>query len=484
MSEPDDVKSPLMQGLGLPGPSINKTPEDDDKPRVSLPRLAGSFSWAVASNALTQSEARRLLPGNASVVVGVVSAVGSLATLLGVVTNTLGDGRAASRWGGRRPFILLAAVAIAASCACWVVGDRASSFALVAASYVCIWAAVGVGSSALQALIPDTLPSSQHGTAGSVIGLLQVLGLGVCFGMVSAGVPVWTTITVMGAVNAVSAVPTLLCSNERCSPRSAKEGGAGLGLGASEALKGFLFSPREHIDWVLYLLQHVALSTATGYAAYVQFWLADTLELANPERLSGMVGVVVIAVAVAVGLPVGFLSDRYGRKAFLVASTLIMTASLVVWAFAESEALMWAALCTWGVGNGMYGPVDVAVSCATLPSSANAGKHMAIANVVSTVSGLVTQVLYGLLLKAFSAAPAPSASSSAGGFERMYGRMGYRTLFLVSAACCFASFVLSCSISLPRAKRAQQSRDAREALQLQRNASPQASSSPLLSPVV
>eukprot|EP00727_Mastigamoeba_balamuthi_P007186 m51a1_g3088 hypothetical protein (489) ;mRNA; r:82739-84307 len=448
-----------------------------DKPRIHLVRVAGTFAWALAYNSLNQgtnmialpSEAKRLSEHNASMVTGGIGAAGSLATLLGLVTNALGDGPLASRFGRRRPFVLVAAIVAAMAAAAWVVGDVTSSLAFVAVSYVGMWAAMGVGWSALQALIPDTLPSSQHGAAGGIVGLYSVLGSAVGYGLFSAGASVWVTVAIMGCLSLSLAVPTVLCAKEYPVDNSSE--GCAYKTRAQRAIdtvRGFAFHPTQHVDWVLLLVIRFGFYVAMGCASFMQYWIADMLRLAEPEQFVGNVGLATLGIAIVAALPVGFLSDKVGRKPFLMASTLLMVGAMVLWATVESEAMIWVSVLVYGLGNGIYNPVETAMACDSLPASKDAGKHMAVFTVAATLAQLLSQLLDGVLLAQFSV-DHPHSSSSSGSssekvFEQMYERQGYRILFFISAGFCLMSFVASCAISPARAKRAQQAHDERDGM--------------------
>lgn len=80
----------------------------------------------------------------------------------------------------------------------------------------------------------------------------------------------------------------------------------------------------------------------------------------------------------------------------------LMLVSLVLMAIARSIALIWVAIILFGVGNGMYPSVEIAIACDCIPRSRDAGKFMAEFAVSLTAGQLVGQLVFGLSLQAFS----------------------------------------------------------------------------------
>eukprot|EP00727_Mastigamoeba_balamuthi_P009564 m51a1_g523 hypothetical protein (513) ;mRNA; f:352042-353878 len=446
----DDV---LKQGTTQPELAPRKWPHIVLMLFMTLPLIAISQAAVVA----LPNEVRRMSPAYASQISGAVGATGSLLSLLSLAVGALSDHHSFGPWWGRRrPFIVLGALGVLAASACWFVGDLGSRLWLVGAAYLLLFISTSF-TSVISALVPDTLPSTQHGLASGIIGVLTAVGAGCCYGLMATGFALWAVMGALGFFAAVSAFPTVFFASPATKgPLWAIEGAKGRGA-CSDGLQGFMFDPRKHPDWVMLLFVNMCFAFVEGSAQFGQYWVADTLDVASPLQFVGMTGLATLVIAVVLAVPIGWLSDRVGRKPFMVMSLALLASTSCITAFVTNLRIIICSVVVSGVGTGMILSVTTAVACDTMPSSRDSAKHLAVIRLFSTIGQFTSQLLYGAILGFFKIAGdsdewLSSTSSSSG---RMYSAVGYRLVFMTTASMCIVGAVLSAVMSPRRGKDAQ-----------------------------
>ncbi|MFE4820732.1 MFS transporter [Streptomyces sp. NPDC056704] len=96
-----------------------------------------------------------------------------------------------------------------------------------------------------------------------------------------------------------------------------------------------------------------------------------------------LVGTLAMVVATVTGsLLGGQLSDRSGRrKPYVLGSSLVMALSLALLAAAQSFGMYVVAVIVFGLGEGLYLPVDLALAAAVLPNPDESAKDMGVLNI-------------------------------------------------------------------------------------------------------
>eukprot|EP00727_Mastigamoeba_balamuthi_P009619 m51a1_g528 hypothetical protein (464) ;mRNA; r:366490-367945 len=424
---------------------------------MTLPNAAISQAATVA----LPNEVKRMAPDYASQISGTIGAIGSLCTLFSLVVGAVSDRHSFGLWWGRRrPFIALGGFGLVAAATCWFVGDLGSALWLVGFAYLLLFVSSSF-TSVISVLIPDNLPSSQHGLASGVNGVLTAVGTGVSYAVMAAGTPLWSAFGALGFLCALAAVPTIVYAG---SDQKSVLGTAGSFKGRAacvDGVRGFMFDPRKHPDWLMLLLVHMGFAFTEGCAQFIQFWVGDTLDVASPLQFVGLAGVVTLVIAVVISVPVGMFSDRVGRKPFMVCAMALLAFTACSWAFITDTKLVVGSLVVSGVGAGMYLSVATAVACDTMPNSIDSAKHLAVLRVASTAGQFIAQLSYGGILGLFKIDhdDQSGSSSSSSGHQRMYSAGGYRAVFLITASMCLMGAALSLVLSTKRGKEAQKRAD-------------------------
>ncbi|HEX6365770.1 MAG TPA: MFS transporter [Agromyces sp.] len=310
---------------------------------------------------------------------GVISGVAAVATVIAYpITGALSD-RTTSRYGRRRPWILIGALVFATSLV--VLGLQTQIWAIGAA-----WVAASVGfcimTAALTATISDQVPVGQRGFVSGWMSAPQSLGIIVGLLLVTELVTDTSLgYALLAAILVVLAVPFLTRHDE---PLAADERTR---VTAKGILASLWISPREHPDFGWTLLSRVLISIGnalgTGLLLYfLMFGLGDE----NAEQDLILLTLIYMVFVIIASLGLGRLSDRLGRRRVFVfvAAGLQGLAALLLAAFpALSVAMIAAGLL--GLGYGCFLSVDQALATQVLPDAATRGKDLGIMNIATAV---------------------------------------------------------------------------------------------------
>ncbi|SDW88821.1 Major Facilitator Superfamily protein [Arthrobacter sp. yr096] len=353
-----------------------------------------------------------------------VSAVGAGAALISnPIFGALSD-RSTSRWGQRRPFL--------------IVGFTCGALALLAIGFApsILWVAVGWAAAqcafnaalaAIMSVLPERVPVALRGRVSGFMGMTGQMGVvGGTFliqlvGTSGASMFIWPTL-----VGALMVLPFALTLREVPKAR-----GERVRETARTVLSSFWINPLKHPDfgfaWFGRFFAWIALYLLTTYKTYFLIdHLGYTTATVAPVLTLAMF---VLALAIAVSsIGGGWLSDRIGRrKPFVIAASLLFVIAMVIVAMSSTVEMFLVGMVIAGLGNGLYLGVDLALIAEVLPDSGTAaGKGMGVFNLSSTIPQTVAPVLAPALLLI-------NADGKSG---------NYTSLYLIAAGLAFAGAVL------------------------------------------
>lgn len=317
---------------------------------------------------------------------GIVTSISVLLALVGnPLAGALSD-RTTSRFGRRRPWIFVGALASA----------LALFILLTAQSIPMIfigWSAFQLFSNfilaALTAIVPDQIPVEQRGTASGLVGLATSVGAivgSVVIGMVIKS-PAPSYLLLIILVLAVM-IPYAIFLREKPLPREYVQR---FHLGTF--LLNFWIDPRKHGDftwaWLTRFIPFFGYFLGTGY---LFFYLQDAVHydklFPGQSIVQAVSTLTIISTLVSlVFTPLGgILSDRFKRrKVFIIIANVIIAAAMVVFGLVPSWSILLITMGVLGVGFGIYVSVDGALVTQVLPSANNRGKDMGIINIANTL---------------------------------------------------------------------------------------------------
>lgn len=341
-----------------------------------------------------------------------VTATGALVSMVGnPFFGRLSD-RTSSRWGMRRPWMIIGLVGGTLGIA---VVALAPNIAVVTVGWCLAQLFFNALLAAMVAVLPDQVPIAQRGLVSGI--------LGVCLPVASVAAASLVTLfsghrlAMFLAPCAVAGLFIVVFAlglddrrlGEADKPRWSRR----------ELLGTFYVDPRRHPDFAwaftgrfLFVLAYAFLVT---YQTYYLLRHLGSREADVPHQI--FLGVLAQSVVlIAASLVSGRVSDRTGRrKVFVVTASLVYGVAMFVIALAGDLNGYLVGMAIGGLGFGMYVAVDLALVADVLPDQADSGKDLGVFNIAGALP--------------FSVAPAltPAILALSGG--------SYSALYAVAGAC-------------------------------------------------
>lgn len=356
-----------------------------------------NFHWLPIGFVLIQSQIRGLVPHSleALAIGGAVGAGGVLAVLVPPLTGLWSD-RLRTRWGRRRPIIVLG---LAGDMAGLALMATAGSYAQLVAGYVVIQLFANAAGAAYAGIVPDRVPKGEVGIASGMLAAMYnlggILGVGSAFVLSSIG-QIALSYAVIAVVVVLSFIPVLVVATESAADTPP----------ATPSL-GELLRPLAGSDfgWVV-LTRLLVTAGLTVVAYFLSPFFRDVVGVANTDQFTALWLLIVFAAAVPVGLLGGGWSDRWGRKVFVYGSGAFQALVAIVFVifYPTSVPLVIALGAIYGLGYGLYYGVDWALACDTLPDTGAAAGQMGVFHVAYTLPQVVVPLVGGALITAIQAA--------------------------------------------------------------------------------
>lgn len=373
------------------------TAAPDDRPRRSggwvgrygLAYLGINLAWAAPSQLLVALQLLEWSPDVKEARLAVVMAVGGLVSLVSTPLAGVLSDRTTSRFGRRRPWILVGTLVSALAL---VVMGFAPGYAVLVAAWAVFQFFIAFAVTASLAVAPDQVPRRQYGLVSGVLGLTYTMGLvlGTVLGDLLA---VRTAYLVTAALTVLLVLPFLLMLDD---PRVV----AARLPGTSDPAQRWVPSPREHPDyawvWVTRLLVTLGNTVALFYLLY---FLRDEIGLADPEGGVLTLTVIYAGTVVVASVASGRWSDRVDRRLpFVSGASLGVAAACLIMAFAREWPVIVLAAVVLGVSWGVYMAVDQALINEVLPTAAHRGRDMAVMHLAVVLPNALSPVVAAVAL--------------------------------------------------------------------------------------
>ena len=349
-----------------------------------------------------------------------------LITLAGVVTAilvqpTVGaiSDYTVSRWGRRKPFIIIGGVLDLVFL--WAVAS-ADTYLAVVFALVLLQFSSNFAQGPFQGYVPDLVPARQVGLASGLMGIMIIFGGVTGVGIAGLGylqletgmaepavraILFWPTVA-LALVQAVTMI-VLIATVDEGRAAIPREGRSWLRVGLS-AWSLDILRERSYLWLLLSRLCYLAMpGVITAYAVFVlerSFNLAPAV--AAPFLfINGLI--VALSTAVAT-IPAARLSDRYGRKRVIYASFALGAIGVAGVALSPVLELTLLSLLPLGFSAGAFLVVDWALMTDIIPK-ARAGRYMGISNVATASAGPIGLALAGVVLYLVTRAGLPSSTA-------------------------------------------------------------------------
>lgn len=368
----------LRQRLGRVGPLV----------------LLFNLGWSTTNNAAgsyLQAASKIFSPENRIGFYTTASTVGALLAAVSIVVIGGLSDRTRSRFGKRAPWIVGGGVVGALALA---VTGLTSSPVLVVAAWAVYQMALNAMIAAMLAVPPDLLVPSIYGRMSGVAGL------GVLLGSVTGGV--LTALLITTPQRGLVLVPWVMLAAAVLAavllPRRSSIADPRPERGARALLRS-LTPPRDRQFWLVFAGRFLFILALYMVVLY-QFFIASDYIGLDTQAAGDLIGLASVILAVCAGTATavaGPLSDRVGRKPFVIGAPLLTALGIVPLTLVPSS---WAFLLFFilgGIAYGAYLSVDAALMLDVLPTQDQVAKDLSILNAANTLPAVIAPLVAGTL---------------------------------------------------------------------------------------
>lgn len=387
---------------------IAESAEHFEQPGVTWPRLPRGFllllgaAVATAYGALLSQavltlslKSNELDADNATTVLSIVVAVGSIAAIVGnPLLGRLSD-RTLSRIGRRRPYLLFGATATVLGA---FLATVAPTTALLAIAYFITTVGMVAITVACAAIVPDQVAPEKRGTPSAMIGLGAPVGAVIGLFLAQLVQPNLTAMFMLPAgVSALTAVTLALVIKDRRLDRSERPG-----FSFRELLMTFWVDPRRSPSfawaWLSRLMIFFGVATVNAYQAFYLI-MVHHIDPATVGTSILIATAILSGVSVILAPVVAKISDRVGRrKPFVIVAAIVFGLGLGLVAIAPSYPMFLFAVAVMGAGQGVYFAVDFALVTEVLPDPENPAKDLGLMNLAQSLPSTLVPTIAPALL--------------------------------------------------------------------------------------
>lgn len=366
---------------------------------ISLHALAFTGTWLALLTPVLVTIAlkvRQLSPETAASSLSLVLGFGAFFALIGnPLFGRLSD-RTTSRFGRRRPWLV---VGVLCGAAALLLIATAHTLAMVLIGWCLAQLAFNAVLAAIIAVLPDQVPQEQRGTFAGVMAICLPLGqVGGTFLVQCLATSKLLMFMVPASIGVVAVLLfAVALSDRRLPPHTVPP------WRATDLIASYWVSPRRHPDFAWTWLSRLLLVLGTAFLnTYQPFYLMEKLGHAE-QQIPTLIfqGILAQAVAiVAVSILGGRLSDAIGRrKVFVVIGGIIFAIGLWTIAVAPDYPTFLLGMTITGIGHGIYYAVDLALVTDVLPNRwRDAAKDLGIFNVANALPQAIAPAVAPFIL--------------------------------------------------------------------------------------
>jgi MFS family permease len=352
--------------------------------------------WGGLNNVILQRRMDDLVgKANAGTGLALLTLLGAIVAILVQPTiGTISD-YTVTRWGRRKPYILIGAVLDVV----FLAGIATSNtYISVVAFVVLLQISSNFAQGPFQGYVPDLVPAPQVGLASGLMGLMIVLGRigGVAIATIGLFTGDFVMATIgLGLLELATAIVTLITVDEgRVAP--SREGKSWLQV-ATGAWGLDILKERSFV-WLLGSRLFVLMGTVT-LTDLMLFYMRRSLGLSDAETGTWIiVATALLAVATAITtFPAAKLSDRLGRKTLVYFTCALGSVGMLGVALAPNIIVAIAFVIPVGIAAGAFLAVDWALMTDIVPKSTS-GRYMGISNVVTGAAGPLAVAIGGIAM--------------------------------------------------------------------------------------
>ena len=330
--------------------------------------------------------------GTATALVALSGAV--VAILVQPTVGAISD-YAVSRWGRRKPFIVVGSLLDLV----FLFGIATSNTLLLLATFVVLLQfSTNIARGPFQGYVPDLVADSQVGMASSMVGMMQIIGNVTGVALVSLAAFLGNRPLAIAAVAVVELVTmaSVVVEVGKGQPPKPRGGKSWVEI-ARETWGTDILRERSYV-WLVASRLFFLAAGGILFAFEVRY-LQNVFGYDEPG--AGALNGAILA-AVAIGsliavVPSSRLSDRIGRKPVIYLGCLVGAIGVAIAAFAPHVAVAILGAGLYGMAYGTFLSVDWALMTDIIPR-ASAGRYMGLSNVATGSAGPFAAVIGGFVL--------------------------------------------------------------------------------------
>ncbi len=356
---------------------------------------------------------------------GMILAIGALEATVGPALMGWLSDQMPTRWGRRKPWIVLGALMTCIAC---IVLGVAQTVPMLIVGYFLLQVSDDVATGPYSALIPELVPSENRGRASGVLGMLnysaQVIAAVFAMGGTLLKLDLSVLFGIIGFLHLICLSLVMGAIRSDDISRPFRKVPTALTL---ESIYAPLRSRNFRIVWLMRFLVAFGFYIITAFG---QNFLKDVVRVypplpaswnADPKGgalLAAVVVIVLLSLTGIVGAVIGGrLADQLGRTRVIQTAGWIMFASIMPFAFAQTFLPILGLALVFGVGYGAFTSADWALVADVLPSQDDIAKDMGIWQ--SSIA--LPQVFNGLV------------GAQIDGINRHSAGLGYTVAFMLAA---------------------------------------------------
>jgi len=322
-------------------------------------------------------------------VLGLLTAAGLvIAMIIQPIAGAVSD-RWASRWGRRRPLILLGTLTDLIFLGVMAIAAGVPGLAI---GYIGLQFTSNTAHGPVQGLLPDRVPPVQLGRGSAVKSALDMLGLIVAslfMGrfLLEDGSNWFASVAIVVAVLVFTAGITLAGSREEDSRHPSATGPLSGRLGGMFRVN---WKTAPGFGWLI-LSRFVFLAGVYGVQAFAQYFIRDTLGVADPVKLTGDLMAVIALSLTGFAFGSGWLCDRFGRKPLHVAAAILVAGGSLLMILAHTPEAVLLCGSIIGAGAGVFITSNWALATDLAPQ-AEAGKFLGLTNLATAGAGAFSRM--------------------------------------------------------------------------------------------
>jgi Na+/melibiose symporter-like transporter len=321
---------------------------------------------------------------------GIITVIGLLlAMIVQPVMGAISD-RTNLKWGRRKPFILAGTIA---SVVFLLILGKVEGIVAVGIVYCLLQIATNTAHGPWQGYIPDMVPEEKRGIASGVKSLIEILGAigGIYFiGMLvsrdtSSGYNqgIFLSLSLLALIMAICMIITVTTVREPVPERKVE------GSVINSLRNTFRIDLKTDKSFIYFLVSRlIFLLPLLVLRTFGLYYISDIPEITNPVKVVADLTIIIGIFLVLVVYPAGYLADKIGRKAIVIASGLVGVIGVGIMIFLHSYTWILVGGAFIGVANGSFMSASWAMAT-DLVNKGEEGRYMGLTNIATAGAGII-----------------------------------------------------------------------------------------------